>query len=182
MGFELGVFNPQGSNNMWNSGSCGGHMNFGSNVNFQFHYNDIQLLGNNVDENSIEAKYWDDQSSVWMIFNNASVNTETNLITFSGSEVSNFVILTANKITSVENETDRVPMEFSLKQNYPNPFNPDTRIVYTIPEASQIVIEVFNLLGQRVRTLFDGAKTAGRWLAFWVTRRVRRRRTIARCR
>ena len=161
MGFELGVFNPNGSNNMWNSGSCGGHMNFGSSVNYQIHYNDIQVLGNNIDENSIEAKYWDDQSSSWMIFNNSSVNTETNIITFSGSEVSNFVILTANKITSVENETGRLPMEFSLKQNYPNPFNPSTIIEFSLNEVNFVELNIYDALGQKITTLINNTMEAG---------------------
>lgn len=161
MGFELGVFNPNGSNNMWNSGGCGGHLNFGSSVNYQIHYNDIQVQGNNIDENSIEAKYWDDQTSRWISFNNASINTETNTITFSGSEVSNFVIFTANKITSVENETDGLPMEFSLKQNYPNPFNPSTTIEFSLNEVNPVELNIYDALGQKIATLLNSTMAVG---------------------
>jgi len=57
--------------------------------------------------------------------------------------------------------------EFSLKGNYPNPFNPTTIIDYYLPTRSQITISVYNLLGQRVRTLFDGEKTYGPHSIIW---------------
>ncbi len=62
--------------------------------------------------------------------------------------------------TRVEKEAT-LPSAFALHQNYPNPFNATTQIIYEIPEASQVKIEIFNTLGQKVRTLFDGEELAG---------------------
>ncbi len=45
---------------------------------------------------------------------------------------------------------------------YPNPFNPTTRIVYELPRSSEVRLELFNLLGQRMATLFSGKQSAGR--------------------
>jgi len=54
-----------------------------------------------------------------------------------------------------------IPEDFMLFQNYPNPFNPVTRIEYALPKASDVVIDIYSILGQRVATLFKGRKPAG---------------------
>jgi hypothetical protein len=55
----------------------------------------------------------------------------------------------------------QIPQEFVLMQNYPNPFNPVTNIRFGLPVASDVVIEVYNILGQRVIKLLDERKPAG---------------------
>ncbi len=59
------------------------------------------------------------------------------------------------------------PETFYLKQNVPNPFNPETTISYELPEAVQVKLTIFNLVGQRVRALVDDFKTPGRYDARW---------------
>ncbi|CAN0502611.1 unnamed protein product, partial [Laminaria digitata] len=54
-----------------------------------------------------------------------------------------------------------LPQQFTLEQNYPNPFNPQTTITFGLPERSDVRIDIYNLLGQRVTTLIDGIKAAG---------------------
>ncbi|MBU0984573.1 MAG: DUF4397 domain-containing protein [candidate division Zixibacteria bacterium] len=54
-----------------------------------------------------------------------------------------------------------LPDEYSLEANYPNPFNPTTTIRFSLPQASDVNLRVFNLLGQEVRTLANGQMAAG---------------------
>jgi hypothetical protein len=53
------------------------------------------------------------------------------------------------------------PAQFSLEQNYPNPFNPNTTIKFSIPEASNVKVVVFNLLGEEIKTLLNEQKESG---------------------
>jgi hypothetical protein len=76
-----------------------------------------------------------------------------------------FFLLTpsgANDVTDPE-LPQLVPTEFRLSQNYPNPFNPSTVIRYALPQEVDVHLEVFSILGQRVRTLVDGRQRAGEY-------------------
>ena len=76
-------------------------------------------------------------------------------------------------MVGIEDErVSALPKEFSLAQNYPNPFNPSTLIHYDIPRDSKVRLTVYNLLGQRIRTLIDGDKSAGRYSVNWDGRTV----------
>lgn len=60
-----------------------------------------------------------------------------------------------------------LPGNIKLSQNYPNPFNPTTTIGFNIPKNDLVVLTIYNLQGQRVKTLIDGFKTAGRHTIDW---------------
>ena len=67
----------------------------------------------------------------------------------------------AAEITDITNKDQFAPVEFSLSQNYPNPFNPDTRIIYQIAKQSHITLTIYNMLGQKIRTMVDRIQEAG---------------------
>lgn len=76
-----------------------------------------------------------------------------------GSMFVNNLQITAGEVTT--NEVENIANSFQLDQNFPNPFNPNTNISYTLEQSSTVQLNVFNMLGQEVRTLEKGFKNAG---------------------
>ena len=64
-------------------------------------------------------------------------------------------------------QTASVPDKLMLGPNYPEPFNPETTLQYALPEAAKVRIEIFNVLGQRIRKLVDDNQSAGFKEAIW---------------
>ena len=71
----------------------------------------------------------------------------------------------AYEYSDVVNVGSTIPTEFALEQNYPNPFNPTTNIAYAVPVKSNVTLDVYNLIGQKVITLFEGEVEAGKHTA-----------------
>jgi hypothetical protein len=69
--------------------------------------------------------------------------------------------------TGIEEVGTLNPGSFSLPQNYPNPFNASTTISYSLPQPANIRIEIYDILGRRVETLFSGPQVAGEHTINW---------------
>jgi len=67
----------------------------------------------------------------------------------------------------VDPNFERIPLSYKLEQNFPNPFNPETRIYFEIPEAQQVKIVIYNMLGQKVRTLINDGFNPGYHIINW---------------
>ena len=59
------------------------------------------------------------------------------------------------------------PSDLRLGQNFPNPFNPVTRIEYVLARGGHVTLDVFNIMGQKLRRLADGAQAAGMHQVEW---------------
>ena len=79
-------------------------------------------------------------------------NIQTTTTTTNGS-------FTFQNVTEVEDE--RLPIRYAVSNNFPNPFNPITRISITLPDRSNVRIEVFNILGQNVKEIVEQNFDAG---------------------
>jgi hypothetical protein len=64
-------------------------------------------------------------------------------------------------------ESNRMPGSISIAQNYPNPFNAHTSINYSLSKTSQVEINIYNIMGQKVTTLSEGIQPAGEHKAIW---------------
>lgn len=80
-------------------------------------------------------------------------------VDYSGnhSTYSNFINFIVNNIPNDNDYT----LDFRLHQNYPNPFNPETKIIFDLPESKKVKIEVFNVLGQKIKTILNKQISAG---------------------
>jgi len=58
-------------------------------------------------------------------------------------------------------QRDKMPDGFLLNQNYPNPFNPSTQIQFGVSKNTYATLTIFNALGEKVSTLFNGNAIAG---------------------
>ena len=70
-------------------------------------------------------------------------------------------------LVSVESFSNEIPTDYSLDQNYPNPFNPTTTIKYSIPEKSNVILKIYDILGSKVETLINEEKPAGTYELNW---------------
>ena len=95
-------------------------------------------------------------TGVIYFFKLRAYDTSNNLSGFS-----NQVSVVVKDITAVNDLPSGKPEGYSLLQNYPNPFNPSTRIVYSVPFESNVKLSVYNSLGQIIKELYQGTRSAG---------------------
>jgi len=74
--------------------------------------------------------------------------------------------------TEVTIEKEEAAIAFRLYANYPNPFstsigNSSTSIAYDLPKASHVELAIYNVLGDKIKTVFNGSRNAGRYIAIW---------------
>jgi hypothetical protein len=105
-------------------------------------------------------------------------DTGTYTLTVTGKEIGGPVahstqvylkVLDAQLLLDVDDEVDEssLPKTFTLFQNQPNPFNPETRIAYYLPRDCHVRVIIYNILGQAVKTLFEGHQGAGLQTLIW---------------
>ncbi|MFH2050773.1 MAG: T9SS type A sorting domain-containing protein [bacterium] len=134
-------------------------------------YDDVDLkLGDILigDEASLAVYHWVDAATGWELIG-GSVDTASNAIYAPITQPGVYAAFTFNIITDVEDDehSEVLPYRFELSQNYPNPFNPVTTIEYSLPERSHVIIDIYNVLGQIVRTLINETKSAGSYRTEW---------------
>lgn len=118
-------------------------------INFQGNYGYMILALNNPDK--LRVIIWDKNDNDKLVFDNMNMQSVNGIISFGNSLM----------FAKEGNTEEEVPYRFSLEQNYPNPFNASTIIKYSIPEPTNVLLKVYDILGNEVATLVDEFKTAG---------------------
>ena len=86
-------------------------------------------------------------------------------ICFWGQTVPNAIFVTQGEVS--EKDIPSIPLVSSLKANYPNPFNPSTSISFDLATAGNVKLEIYNIKGQKVKTLINDIYTSGTHTVEW---------------
>ncbi len=76
-------------------------------------------------------------------------------------------ILFFTPTVGIKQESNSIPAQYSLSQNYPNPFNPSTQIKFTLPEAGNVKLTIYDAIGRQVTVLVNDYLTSGTYRYTW---------------
>ena len=82
-------------------------------------------------------------------------------------DIDNWILCKINFVPTSVEHNELLPTEFLLSQNYPNPFNSSSVIKYSIPQLTQVKLQIFNTLGEEIGTLVNEEKTVGTYELNW---------------
>jgi hypothetical protein len=105
-------------------------------------------------------------AGAWGLFAE-DIDRDDDIDVLSGASVANDISYWENNgILGVKSDLN-LPVGFRLFQNFPNPFNPITKIKYSVPQTSNVIIKVFNILGNEIETLVNEQKQTGIYEIIW---------------
>lgn len=139
-------------------------------ASLEIEYTESMLTAHGINENNLIMAFYDSLAGRWK-----AVPTEVDVINRIASVLTDHFSLwaladsTDEIISHVGDkiEADNIPGDFRLFNNYPNPFNPSTTIRYEIKYATFATLVIYNLLGQKIRTLVHQAVPGGIYDILW---------------
>jgi subtilisin family serine protease len=116
----------------------------------------------------IERGHFPDDFGVWLVFDNGStVPAIFGKDIILPADINSAELIIGNKAFLSDQRIAALPEDFTLEQNYPNPFNPVTVIKFSLPIQADIRLEIFNILGQKTKTLIRSKYPAGHHAVEW---------------
>jgi hypothetical protein len=105
----------------------------------------------------------------WTIPNTPSIECLVRISDASNAAVNDVsdTTFTIDGGVSVEDLNSGIPEEYALFQNYPNPFNPSTSIKFSLPEATNVTLTIYNELGQKIGEFVNSRLEAGNYSYQW---------------
>jgi hypothetical protein len=111
-------------------------------------------------DSSADNNDWEDPENLGFALPPALGTLRNDMGVYGGNQYKSMPY-TSMQITGIEDENGTTPNKYTLNQNYPNPFNPTTRIKYSVPQSSNVVLKVFDILGNEIETLVNEEKSIG---------------------
>ncbi len=128
------------------------------------------MINGNIPQENLTIAYFDSTTMRW-IGAETERDTITHRISAPFSSAYSLWLLgdrSDDVITGLEDSpANGIPAEFTLSQNYPNPFNPVTTIRYALPNSRDVELKIYNILGQEIMTIVNGAQMAGEYRVQW---------------
>ena len=119
------------------------------------HWTVYNKYNSSLPDNCVQVLAIDEKKNIW-------IGTRDGLSVYREGGV-----ILNDPVVAVEERGNTEPSVFTLSQNYPNPFNPRTEISFSLSENSYVTMSVFNTLGQKLATLVDEKREAGRYRITW---------------
>ncbi len=136
-------------------------------VEIQIPYNDSLAAKLMLPEENLKLAFFDPAGEIDSTgITNLAVDTLNNIIK---ADIARFGILvvTGKEVFEGTYEPPEIPSEFYLYQNYPNPFNPSTYIKFDIESDMRVSLEIYDILGRKVRHLADRYYVPGTYTVMW---------------
>ena len=123
-----------------------------------------------VEPDSVNTSYSTETGILTLTSSAGFTGTATLTVTVTdgdGGAASEIISVTVNLDPTGIERLEGIPEEYVLYQNYPNPFNPVTKIRFGLPEESEVILKIYDILGREVVTLINSTQRAGYYNFNW---------------